>query len=294
MCTFPNWNNLLTTVIANLANGQSSYTDYLTANSDAIKQALNSGGRVVVNMSSAHIPSFIEERKYKNCYEIDAKNRIGEEPSTSKKRHMVDEALEPLHHTSIEDIYFAAIELNGYGVSFYGDFCLVLKGNISENNTVVLDRNSYDLIREPLQSRITKYAKNNNITDAAARKLEAAQHAGHMHNNLAPIAAIKVLEPRQTAQRLMTTGTISDGVLNDEDYIEVLRTKTFDVNQVEEVRLTPADVALEERIRSHALVGEPPSLAEALWRKRRRTAETRLRAQNVPVRVVTSAGRVKG
>lgn len=295
MNIFPDWDNRLSVAIADLVGGQTGLKVFLDANSDAVKQALNTGGRVVVNISTAHIPAFIKGEQYKNCYDLDAEARIGEKPSrTSPKRRMVDEALRPLHQEPIERIYFAAVELNGYGVGFYGDCCLVLRDDISQENIVVLDRNSYDLIREPLRSRIVADAKNKRIEETSAREQEAAKHAGCMRDHLASIAAIKVLESRQPVQRLMTTGIISDGVLDDEDYIEVLRPRSFKIETVQEVRLAPADVAMDERIRSHALGGEPPSQAEALWRKRRRRAEACLRALNVPVRVVTTTGRVKG
>ncbi|WP_196385635.1 hypothetical protein [Ralstonia solanacearum] len=307
MENFPDWPSLLQDVISALSNGHNGRETFLRANGDAVIRALTAlpvdrgsprlgaGGCVVVNMSAAHIPALIQSRAYKNCYELDSDaRRLGDPMRTSPKRRLVDNALKPLHKKKIEEIYFAAIEFNGCGVGFYGDCCLVLKDDVTRDNVVVLDRNSYDLIREPLWTQIAETARTENISTPEAQKRAAAQRAGRMCDHLASIAAIKVLESRQPVMRLLTTGAVSEGVLDDEDYIEVLRPKTFDISDVREVRLAPADVALDERIRSRALVGEPPSQAEVLWRGRRRAAEASLRAKAVPVRVMTTAGRTKG
>ncbi len=306
MPDFPDWHLLLQNTISALSNGDRDRKTFLHANGEAVVRALaglpvdgrarspGTGGCVVVNMSAAHVPALIQSGAYKNCYELDQGARLGAPLSTSPKRRLVDEALQPLHGKRSEDIYFAAIEFNGCGVGFYGDCCLVLKDDVTQEDMVVLDRNSYDLIREPLQTQIDNTARTERISETAARQQAAAQRAGRMCDHLAPIAAIKVLESRQPVMRLVTTGAVSEGVLDDEDYIEVLRPKTFNIDHVREVRLAPADVALDERIRSRALVGVPPSQAEALWRGRRRAAEASLRANDVPVRVMTTAGRTKG
>ena len=84
---------------------------------------------------------------------------------------------------------------------------------------------------------------------------------------------------------------ISTGILEDEDYIEVLKTQSFGTHDIAEVRLSAADVAMDGRIRSRAESGLPPSHAELLWRRRRRVAEARLTEKDIPIRVVTTLGR---
>jgi hypothetical protein len=118
--------------------------------------------------------------------------------------------------------------------------------------------------------------------------------SGEFKKDLSAIAAIKVLSGRPRADRLLTTGMISGGVLEDEDYMEILRPESFGPTDIAEVRLSAADVSVDERIRSRSLGGLPPSHAELLWRRRRRVAEGRLAEHAIPVRVVTALGRSRG
>ena len=302
---FPDWHRRLDETLAAL-QGDAAQQAFLRANGQSVGRALTgapvdgggprpgAGSCVVVNMASAHVPSFTAQgATYKNCYDLD-RERVGEHPKTSAKRLAVDTALEALHGRAKEDIYFAAVEFNGCGVGFYGDCCLVLREDAIAGHTLVLDRNSYDLVREPLQTDIAARAAEQGLTIADARADLAAEHAGILSQDLAEMAAIKVLEARRPTTRLLTTGMISDGVLEDEDYLEVQVDVTFSVGAVREARLTPADVALDERIHGRSINGRAPSHAEMLWRSRRRQAEARLEALGVPVRVVTTTGRIKG
>lgn len=305
--TPPDWRQRLANALEAL-QGDTAQQAFLRANGQSVGRALSgapvdgggprpgAGSCVVVNMASAHVPSFTADgASYKNCYDLDLdRERIGEPPRTSAKRKAVDTALEALHGRAKEDICFAAVEFNGCGVGFYGDCCLVLRDSAIDGRTRVLDRNSYDLVREPLQSDIAARAANKGLTVEKARAELAAEHAGFLSQDLAEIAAIKVLEARRPTARLLTTGMISDGVLEDEDYLEVLVEEKFSVDDVREARLTPADVALDERIHRRSMNGGAPSQAEMLWRSRRRAAEARLEALGVPVRVVTTAGRSRG
>src|SRR4029079_16002742 len=61
----------------------------------------------------------------------------------------VDEALAKLTAGPKESIYFGAVELNGTGVRFYGDLCLILAPQNVPQTTVILESNSYDLVRPP-------------------------------------------------------------------------------------------------------------------------------------------------
>jgi hypothetical protein len=310
MTAFPDWRRRLDDFLSLLGGDSTDRQEFVAANSGTVARALTGlpgvggspssgvGGCVVVNMSSAHIPALTKNgARYKNCYDLDDETRVGETPPrTSEKRQMVDAALTPLHGKAAAEIYFAAVEFNGCGVGFYGDHCMVLRDDITkpDSDIVVLDRNSYDLIREPLASQINDAARNLGVTEKQAREDEAREHAGLLKDHLAEIAAIKVLEARTPVLRLLTTGAVSEGILDDEDYLEVLRPDSFGIGDLAEVRLAPADVALDERVRSRSVIGRPPAQAETVWRTRRRAAEERLVALGVPVRVVTTAGRTKG
>jgi hypothetical protein len=295
----PTWQKRLKSVLRNLrVTGVGA--DYLSANAEIVNQSLGGigvnggktegmGCRIVVNISSAHIASFCNEQRYKNAYEIEKAPRIGKRPKVSEKRKIVDAALQAVTGLNLEEVYFAAVELNGAGIAFYGDCCLVLRERPADQNLTVLDRNSYDLIRDPLRTEIDR-----SRTPAKARVDTAESMIGQLRKDLPAIAAIKVLSGRPRADRLLTTGMISGGVLEDEDYIEVLRSESFGPTDIAEVRLSAADVSVDERIRSRGLGGLPPSHAELLWRRRRRVAEGRLAEHAIPVRVVTALGRSRG
>jgi hypothetical protein len=294
------WQQRLKSVLQDFPRNTGVGDDYPSANADLVTRSLGGigvdggktegmGCRVVVNISSAHIGSFCREQHYKNAYELERAPRIGKTPKVSEKRKIVDAALQAVTGHAPEKLYFAAVELNGAGIGFYGDCCLVLREQPSDENLTVLDRNSYDLIRDPLRTKIDC-----SCTPVNARADRAKSMSGQFKQDLPTIAAVKVLSSRPCADRLLTTGMISGGVLEDEDYIEILREESFGPTDIAEVRVSAADVSVDERIRSRGLGGLPPSHAELLWRRRRRVAEGRLAEKGIPVRVVTALGRSRG
>jgi hypothetical protein len=282
--------------------------DYLEANADTIARAItgpgpdsagstcDAGVHMVVNVAAAHVPAFCEAsrrqdpRPYMNCYDLQHR-RIGDRPAVM--RIHIDQSLPTA--ADYQKVCFGAIELNGTGVRFYGDFCLVLCDDLVEGDTVVLDRNSYDIERLPLSRRLDGRSE---AERAAERKRIANELAGAW-SDLAPIVAIKILDRLDRRLRRLTVGEISDGILTDEDYIEVPwlrpsnKEQSFGSDDLLEVRVSAADVALEERIRARAWAGPAPSLAELTWGAQRRKAEDALNAATVPVKVVTTAGRVR-
>jgi hypothetical protein len=198
------------------------------------------------------------------------------------------------------------MELNGAGVRFYGDFCLVLKS--VGDKTPILDRNSYDLMRSPLYDWILK-RRRRCVADQLAGKVDpfteptedqktamatqARAISGHWGADRSEVAAIKVLEARLAGVRRISTGQISDGVLDDEDYIEILKHGSFRAADLEEVRLSAADVAAESRIGDRSRFGPAPSAAAELWRDRRQIAEQALSRWGPALKIVTTRGRMK-
>jgi hypothetical protein len=271
---------------------------FIDANIIAISDALASEGHVanmVVNISASLVPAFCkaaeagDAKPFKNCYDL-GKHVVGED----HVRVVVDESLPVMKPYT--DIYFGAADLNGTGVRFYGDFCLVLKEHAVPGTTVILDRNSYDLEREPLRSRIA--AKPSGEQAQARAAIAKNELAGTWGNDLKAMAALKMIDLYVRRERRLTSGDISDGVLADEDYIEVLWTssqngRSFGPRELEEARLSLADVSLETRIAARSRSGPVCQLSELVWRSARRDAEAALRRAAVPVRVVTTAGRVK-
>lgn len=290
---------------------QPERTRYANANVSAVKAAISGigpddpagqptpsgmGARMVVNISAAHIPAFCrasanhEPKPYKNAYDL-GRYSVGDPPPDLAKslRELVDDAL-PLPAATRHDVYFGAMELNGAGVSFYGDICLVLKE--VPDQTVLLDRNSYDLVRSPFRDIIEHPCDSSKWT---ARRARMAEHmSGTWGPSRALIAAIKVLENLGSRARRFTTGQISAALLDDEDYIEILRLGSFGTQDLAEARLGAADAAREASIDDRRRAGIIPPLEALLWRDRRQVAERELRACGVSVRVVTTMGRVRG
>ena len=141
---------------------------YVRANIEMIEKALRGegpdgpsadggGARVVANISNVHIPSFCKTF-YQNGYTLN-KLRVGAAPENRTRRERLDVAISKVADCAQDKIYYAALELNGAGVRFYGDICLVLKD--SKRVRLVLDRNSYDLLRSPLcaKSRRTSFSR---------------------------------------------------------------------------------------------------------------------------------------
>jgi hypothetical protein len=254
------------------------------------------GARMVCNISSVHVPLFVAaslagKKAYKNGYDLGSYRIGGSAPSGSlKTREIVDRALARLASARPEDIYFGAVELNGAGVRFYGDICFVLKRNMVSGTTAVLDRNSYDLIRSPLREKIEI---GNATTWDKSRESKAFSISGTWQDDLQDIAALKVLNELTSGNRRLTTGLISDGVLKDEDYIEVLRIGSFSAVHLQEARVSAADAAYEALIAQRRATGPRPRLEALVWRSRRRRADAALRRARVEVRVVTTTGRVK-
>ena len=263
---------------------------------DKVKAAPNAGARMVVNIASVHVPAFCnasrikDPKPYKNGYDL--KNyRIGDSPADEKLkcREIVDRALPLDEGVGADNVYFGAVELNGTGIRFYGDLCFVIKRDDLDDKTVVLDRNSYDLIRAPIRDAIN--SKPEDARDQA-RKDEAWKLRGSW-GDIGEMTALKALQVLGPRTRRYTTGQISEVVRDDEDYFEVLKIESFGTDNLQEARLSAAEAAHDaltaDRARSHPR----PRLEALMACNRRRRAEEELRRMGVPVRVVTTSGRTK-
>lgn len=246
--------------------------------------------KVVFNISSAHIPAFAGGLgTYQNRYEN--QKRIGQAPpqNAPDARERIDQMLASLFGDPArwDKLYYGAVELNGSGIRYYGDICLVLSE--PDATTKVLNRNSFDLICQPLRSR-THTAHGN--WDPALAIIEADLIAGEW-SELGEMAICKVLKGERNEDRRLTVGAISEGVLSDEDYLEVIREETFGVSDLIEVRVAGADAAVDGLVADRLRRGPLPSWNELLWRHRRRKADQALKSRSVPIRVVVSSGRVR-
>lgn len=252
------------------------------------------GARTVMNISSAHVPSFctaarnMDPSPYKNGYDL-GHYRIGAKPGDLKTRELVDDAL-PLDAKETKDqVYFGAVELNGSGIRFYGDICLVLKCDATDSATAVLDRNSYDLVRSPLREEIDEAGG----PPGAARKNKAAELFGRWEDHLGAMSALKVLKRLGDRERRYTTGQISEALREDEDYMEVLRIGSFGPDSLQEARVSATESAHDALVGDRLTTRPTPRMESLMWRFRRHTAESALRAEDVTLNVVTTAGRTK-
>lgn len=249
---------------------------FLNASGDLIKQTLSnttSGARFVVNIPADALLAFLRNGTYKNAY--DQPVVAGMKRGPSPTRIKVDALLEL---SSPCASYFGAVALNGAGMRFYGEYCLVLERNSVDPATVIIDRNSYDLVREPLVS-----------VASSARIVSTLK--GTWDSDLAFLLQLKIL-PRLTGFHfLATTGTISELVLHDEEYVEAIRDGTFSPTDVEEIRTFVEDDVLLNSMAERYRGGHPPTIDEMIWADRRSEIERELWKRGKISRPVLSSGR---
>jgi len=185
---------------------------------DSSKPIDGAGARIVFNMSCKHVPDFCNDSTitgsaYKNAYKLSS--------SPSPIRIAVDETVErcsAMLGSSLakEDISFAAIETSGTGIRFYGDMCLVLKPPSDMRQFLLIDRNSYDVTRNPIAQRV-RDAVSLGVTGEQARVVEMSRWFGRWAD-LAHLLAMKIIRRLPLAARRWTTGQVAQAVLEDEDY----------------------------------------------------------------------------
>jgi hypothetical protein len=279
--------------------------EYVEANAGFVVEAINgraafsepdpsSGAHAVANMASVHIPHFVQEslageaKPYKNGYDL-KRYRVGDgEPrDVESRRETVDASLPLKVGQDPSNVYFMAVELNGTGVRFYGDVSLVLQHSNFDRETTIIDRNSFELARDPLFTRI----QNGPGSEHENRCKEAQNLAGTWHKDLGHIATIKTLGRLDGGTRQWTPGQISDAILVDEDYIEVLRIGSFSAKDLQVARIAADDAAHESLIAERCRQGPPPTFESMLWRFQRRNADEALRRAGLALHVVATSGR---
>lgn len=306
------WGKEVSDVVGRTASHTVAWADYRTANAEMIERTMKGTGphatsvskggmRIVYNISTAYVPNFmnaIGSAAYLNRYDIKRANRqLGTAaPSGADLRERIDDVVAEVGQSngigSREEIYYGAVELNGAGIRYFGDACLVLKPEAVPGGSLVLSRNSYDLSCKPVVDRILAPGDKTRTHKQAVAELES--WAGQWPGDARGMAVVKILEGRADDRRRMTTGMVSQGVLADEDYIELAKCGSFAADDLEECRLGAADAAAEARIADRLRNGPAPSFAELQWRHRRRVAEAALGNGGIPARVVMTIGRDRG
>jgi hypothetical protein len=231
-----------------------------------------------VNAGAFALLRLLSGDRYKNRYEL---GRIGgplEPPSP--RRLQVDDLL---GFNPGSDYYFGAVAVGGTGVRFYGEYCLVLRPAASSAGVRFLDRNSYDLLDPPLDAEHAP-------TVVQALRVEWA--------DLGTAITTKVLASIPRNERLVTVGLVAELTLRDEDFIEAHlhrpgppHVRSFGVEDVEEVRQAPEDIAQLQHLHEQQQRGRIPTASELLWSSRRAEVEELLEEHDLPSRVVTTNGR---
>lgn len=304
-----NWNKKATSLSPPAAPASATAHDYFAANVDMVRRTLNGKGphstsspapgmRIVYNLPARHALSFLDHSSSlpgRGAYlnRTDVNRVIGKPLPKNSLRDRVDQAVcaaANVLRSSLtpQTAYYGAMELNGTGIRYFGDVCLVLAPN--DDDPVMLIRNSYDLSVPPVVNRLlplTPIAQ-----DRKAARI-AIEWIGKWKSDACDMAIVKVMTHAAPTERRMTVGQVSKAILDDEDYIEIVRSKTFRPSDIEEIRLTAEDAALEARIADRIRVGGAPTSADMLWRFRRRWVDYAARQAGRVTRTVTSTGRAR-
>ncbi|GEM_PF-3542766 len=238
---------------------------FLDGNERVVRGLLEAEMRVVVNIPTSALIGFLADGRYQNAYERrigqPSPQELGQVDADWDRRVRVDERLD------IADRYFGALALGGYGVRYYGEWCLVLAIDSISPETSLFDRDSFDIEFEPL------------LSSPELVDLLRGDWSERMD-----VAIMTVLTRLRTGPRLVTRGTISDLLLDDQEFVEVqmapfgsaAEASGFAPSGVESIRQHPDDVGLESTIRSKEAAGLPLTGAELLWVERRADARRRL------------------
>jgi len=240
----------------------------------------DSGLRVVINLGTFALLKLVPAGRYLNLYERPVIG--GSRKSASPERIFVDNTL----GLQGEDVYFAAVALGGVGVRYYGEYCLVIRLDNVDPNPRLFDRDSYDILLEPIKS----YPE---------RRFLIQQLRGHWVQDRFAMVLLKVLPELEHQQRLVTTGTVSETVLKDQEFIEVHLhphrsdggSGGFGPRDIEEVRESPDEVALATRLRQREEDEALLSPLEYEWLTRREAAGRVIGKAGLRYRVVAQHGR---
>lgn len=237
----------------------------------------DAGLRAVINISAAGLLSLLPDNRYLNLYDRPLVGTARPEPSRNRVRVDVKIGIRP------KQTYFAAVALGGAGVRYYGEYCMVLKRGVAQDATQLLDRDSYDLLLPPLADI---------EPDDPRSALVVERIRGRWGSDLRDMVLMRVLPELEHQPRLVTSGTVAAMVLRDQEFIEVHLDlpDSFTLADVEEVRESPDEVAVEARLRSRLSTGRTLPAVEWLWLLRRELVASGLDDIDMRTRVVTAHG----
>jgi len=250
---------------------------FIDGNIAIIRQILmhtDTGLRMVINIGADALLSFLTTGGYKNIYE---------EPVIGGKRHTPTPervAVDTLLGLDGPQTYFGAVALGGTGVRFYGEYCMVIKPSRVDAATSVFDRDSYDLLLPPLAG-----------WSASRTKKIVGALSGKWSDDLAEMLIMKMLPRLPGAQHLITVGNVSALVMSDQEFAEVHLAGKIRLADVEEVRQSPDEVAIESAILNRKRSRRSPTLVEIRWVEQRHRALAELAKHSMRYRIVTLHGK---
>jgi len=236
-----------------------------------------------VNISAHALLRLLRGDRYKNAYILAEEGGgthvvVGAAPGkhVEKQRIDVDDAFRLL---PAREYFFAAASLEGTGVRYYGEYCMVLQA-LPSDDTQIVDRDSYEVLFEPL--------------DRADRAKVVSALTGSWGKDLADIATIKIRTVLERDERITTGVVQARAFLDGEEFVEIhlhmpganQQGPGFSAKDVHEVRQDSRDVSAAERIDTVFESGEPARTEEILFSLRRRAVERELIAHGIRTRLV--------
>ena len=243
---------------------------FVSANAQSIERILadpRTSVRVVINMRPDALITFLGEGRYRNIYEL---QEIGARVVNPNRRDADAKV------GTGPDHYFGAAAMGGVGIRYYGEYCIVLKPAFAAHDTQVFDRDSYDLLFPPLD----------NLAPAEVDCLK-----GSWSKDITAMILLRVLPELDHDRQIVTSGTVIELALRDQEFIEVHLAQEIRPGDVDQIVESPETAAMEARILERQRNGLPKHMHELEWVRRRNQVVQSLEHRGIRHRVVTQHGR---
>jgi hypothetical protein len=262
--SFQDWKDRLQSWLGTMTS------EFASANAKSIERMLadpKTSVRVVINIRPDAIITFLHEGRYRNIYQLPEIGAKG--PDQNRLDADAKVGTGPGH-------YFGAAAMGGVGIRYYGEYCVVLKADFADGNTQVFDRDSYDVLFPPLDQL------SNHHIDCLKGSWDA---------DIASMIMLRVMPELNHQRQIVTSGTVIELVLKDQEFIEVHLTKDIRPDDVDQVVESPETAAMEARILERQRNALPNRMHELEWVRRRAEVVRRLELHGIRHRVVTQHGR---
>jgi hypothetical protein len=243
---------------------------FAAANVQSIERMLadpRTSVRIVINIRPDALMKFLEEGRYRNVYEMPLIG--GSKPDQNRLDADAKMGTGAKH-------YFAVAAMGGVGIRYFGEYCMVLRLDFAKPDTQLFDRDSYDVLFPPLAG-----LPNHDIDCIK----------GRWGMDIAPMLLLRVLPELQHERQIVTSGTVIELALKDQEFIEVHLEQTITPHDIDQVIESPDTAAMEARILERQRNGLPNRMHELEWVRRRNEVARRLEKQGIRQRVVTQTGR---